>query len=118
MPAITANTVTNSQASTPGGWLEILTTAAMTVTANAETAFTITIPAGTPLLSTLPIFACCLQAGSVAINGGVNNWGTGIGLRTATLSGSTLTLTLAADAAAAATVPLGARIIVFNCNGV
>jgi hypothetical protein len=118
MPALTANTVTNSQASNPGGWLEILLTGAATVTANAETSFTITLPTGTPVLSTLPIFACCLQNGATTINGGSNNWGTGIGLRTASLSGSTLTLTVAADAAAAANIPSGSRIIVFNVNGV
>lgn len=118
MPALTANTVTNSQASTPGGWLEILLTGAATVTANAETAFTVTVPVGTPLLSTLPITASCLLNGATAIQGGTNAWGTGIGLRTASLSGTTLTLTVAADAAAAANIPSGSRIIVQNVNGV
>ena len=118
MPALTANTVVNNQASTPGGWLEILLTGAATVTANAETSFTITIPADSRVLSTLPITAACLLNGSTAIQNGTNAWGTGIGLRTASLSGTTLTLTVAADAAAAANIPSGSRIIVSNVNGV
>ncbi len=118
MPALTANTVVNSQSSTPGGWLEVVLTGAATVTANAETAFTVTIPSNSPVVSTLPITAACLLSGSTNIQGGTNAWGTGIGLRTASLSGTTLTLTVAADAAAAATIPSGSRIIVFNIEGV
>jgi hypothetical protein len=118
MPALTANTVTNSQASAAGGWLEIVLTAAAAVTANAETVFTVTIPSNSPVISTLPITATCLLAGSTAIQNGVNSWGVGIGLRTATLSGTTLSLTVAADAAAAANIPSGSRIIVSNINGV
>lgn len=118
MPAFTANTIVNSQSSSVGGWLEFTLTGAATVTANAETAFTITIPVGSPLLSTLPITAACLLNGATAIQGGTNAWGTGIGLRTAALSGTTLTLTVAADAAAAANIPSGSRIIVYNVQGI
>jgi|SRR3974390_4169 len=118
MPALTTNTISNGQSSSVGGWVEMTLSGAATVTANAETAFTVTLPAGTPLLPTLPITATCLLNGATAIQNGTNAWGVGIGLRTAALSGSTLTLTVAADAAAAANIPSGSRIIVSNINGI
>ena len=118
MPALSANTVVMGQAVTAGGWCEIVLTGAATVTANAETAFTVTLPVGTPILSTLPITAACLLSGATAIQNGTNTWGVGIGLRTAALSGSTLTLTVAADAAAAANIPSGSRILVYNVQGI
>lgn len=111
-------TASQSQSSAAGSWAELTLTAAAAITANAETTHTVTMPTGTPILSTLPITATCLLAGATAIQGGTNAWGVGIGLRTATLSGATLSLTFAADAAAAANIPSGSRIIISNVNGI
>src|SRR5215467_4464308 len=105
-------TASNGQSSAMGAWCELTLSGAATITANAETSHTVTLPGGTNVLSTLPITATCLLNGATAIQGGTNAWGTGIGLRTATLSGATLTLTFAADAAAAANIPSGSRIII------
>jgi hypothetical protein len=111
-------TATNGQSSSLGSWCEVTSTGALTITANAETPHTVTLPAGSNILSTLPIMVCVLLAGATAINGGSHNCGTGIGVRTTALAGSTLTITFAADAAAAATIPLGARFIIYNVQGV
>jgi hypothetical protein len=111
-------TASNGQSSALGSWCEVTLSGAAAITANAETSHTVTLPAGSNILSTLPITATCLLSGSTAIQGGTNAWGVGIGLRTASLSGSTLTLTLAADAAAAANIPSGSRIIISNINGI
>jgi hypothetical protein len=111
-------TATNGQSSSTGAWCEVTSTANLTITANAETSHTVTLPAGSNILSTLPINVTCLLSGSTAIQNGSHNCGTGIGVRTTALAGSTLTITFAADAAAAANIPSGSRFIIYNTQGI
>lgn len=111
-------TATNGQSSSVGAWCEVTSTGALTITANAETSHTVTLPAGSNVLSTLPIIVTVLLSGSTAIQNGSHNCGTGIGVRTTALAGSTLTITFAADAAAAANIPSGSRFIIQNVGGI